>query len=137
MIARRSAPEESRDTAREVSATGARFSTALAFSACFRRNITGPNGQRLGKSGLTPGWRECQNYILKLRSEGLQRGNEEIVMECYCHCHHNPDIRHVTPCCSPCPYCGMRVVIGWMEEHLEKCVGKKIDLVMDEKGKIL
>jgi hypothetical protein len=31
----------------------------------------------------------------------------------------------------------MRVVIGWMEEHLEKCVGKKIDLVMDEKGKIL
>jgi len=58
-------------------------------------------------------------------------------MECYCHCHHNPDVRHVTPCCSPCPYCKARIVIGWMEEHLEECIGKKIDLVMDKQGKIL
>ncbi len=36
--------------------------------------------------------------------------------ECQCDCHHTGAV-HVAACCSPCPYCGVNISMGWLEGH--------------------
>jgi hypothetical protein len=40
---------------------------------------------------------------------------------CDCDCHKPGfDIKHITPCCSPCPFCGERIK-GNLEFHKRNC----------------
>jgi len=78
--------------------------------------------------------------MLRVRQEGTGEQKEkegEEVMECLCYCHTDPEIKHVTPCCGICKHCGMRVVVGFMTEHIVDCHLKNVDLVTDERGKVL
>jgi hypothetical protein len=43
--------------------------------------------------------------------------------ECHCICHgENGEIiaNHCVPCCSECPHCGERIVMGFMESHIKE-----------------
>ena len=40
--------------------------------------------------------------------------------ECDCSCHTDGG-RHVTPCCGPCQYCGMRIKISSIDSHEKNC----------------
>lgn len=39
--------------------------------------------------------------------------------ECRCSCHSMGAI-HCVPCCDECPYCGMRISMGFVREHIER-----------------
>jgi hypothetical protein len=42
--------------------------------------------------------------------------------ECYCQCHNNDTVMHITACCDgPCPGCRQLISLGRMEEHKKRC----------------
>jgi hypothetical protein len=45
---------------------------------------------------------------------------------CYCSCHHEGlRVKHVFPCCAPCPDCGANIKHGCMGEHQAECWVRK------------
>lgn len=41
--------------------------------------------------------------------------------ECRCACHRSVEaVKHVRPCCEPCPRCGRRIPIGVLSRHLAR-----------------
>ena len=49
--------------------------------------------------------------------------------KCDCDCHNSGALKktHITPCCRKCRKCGANIQFGFMESHLEKCLGSNCD----------
>lgn len=41
---------------------------------------------------------------------------------CTCPCHLHPDqVKHIMPCCQPCPNCGRNISVSWYAVHKDHC----------------
>ncbi len=52
---------------------------------------------------------------------------EEARNQCNCSCHSSCSIMHIVACCSPCPYCHLRITRGGLKRHLKKLHPEKVD----------
>ncbi len=52
--------------------------------------------------------------------------------QCYCICHSMSGVQHVVACCHACEFCHARIIMGGMENHLEKCELAKLHAQLDE-----
>jgi hypothetical protein len=66
-------------------------------------NVCGTFVQQTGKYASADRCETCEH---DKACHVCQHEEHEI---CDCDCHGNPDIRHIMPCCHPCPVCGTNI----------------------------